>query len=58
MSAYFDFKEIRARYKCSRTTIYRWLKRRENPFPASLTRGGKVMWYVAEVLKWEAREDD
>ena len=53
--------EIKAAYKVSsNSTIHRWQKKKENPFPAPVAGGrgrtNKSKWLRSALAKWEVRE--
>lgn len=56
--AFFSTNDLRERYRCSSRTIFRRIKREDNPFPlpAIRQRGAANLWDQAEVIAWEERE--
>ena len=56
--SYFSGRDLGQRFRCSKRTIYRWMKRAINPFPAPCIKhhGGGNLWDRDEVVAWEGRE--
>ncbi len=53
---YWNLKDLTERFKCSKRTIYRWLKLPQNPFPKPKIEqlGVSSLWSVEDVLAWES----
>lgn len=51
MQTYFTIAELTERYRCNRSTVYRWIKSGDLPPPVRL--GGLARWRVDEVLAAE-----
>ena len=47
--------DLMKRYRCSRTTIFRWQKRDANPLPSPrfLAVGSPNLWAIDDIEKWE-----
>ena len=54
MNVYVSDKELAARYKNSRATIWRWVDTRAFPKPIKFSPGC-TRWRLADVQEWEAR---
>ncbi len=57
-SAYQSTKDLCERFRCSSRTLFRRMRRAENPFPApAIAHAGSFnLWDADEVSAWEARE--
>jgi hypothetical protein len=57
-SGYHSTKDLRERFRCSTRTIFRRMRRSENPFPYPCMRhaGSFNLWDADEVTQWEKRE--
>lgn len=55
---YLSTHDLRDRLRCSSRTIFRSMKRKENPFPAPCMKhyGSCNLWDRKSVLKWEKKE--
>lgn len=55
---YLSAKDLCARFRCSRRTIFRRMKRKVNPFPAPCIQefGSFNLWDAKDVAAWEQRE--
>jgi hypothetical protein len=55
---YLSAKDLCARFRCSRRTIFRRMKRKVNPFPAPCIQefGSFNLWDAKDVGAWEQRE--
>lgn len=55
---YLSTKDLCERYRCSSRTIFRKMKRADNPFPAPCMKqmGACNLWDAAEISKWDERE--
>lgn len=53
--AYWTTSEITERFRCTKRTIDRWIKREINPFPkAKISHSGTDnLWSIREVEEWE-----
>jgi predicted DNA-binding transcriptional regulator AlpA len=58
MSDYLSARDLSHRFRCSTRTIYRWMKRGINPFPAPCIKyeGSGNLWDSADIMAWEQRE--
>ncbi|MEC4169516.1 MULTISPECIES: hypothetical protein [Pseudomonas] len=58
MSAYYSTKDLCERFRCSSRTLFRRMKRIENPFPAPCMKhaGSCNLWDADDVFEWEQRE--
>src|SRR6202044_2041371 len=58
ITSYHSTKDLRERFRCSSRTIFRRMKRAENPFPAPCIRhaGSFNLWDGDEIVAWEERE--
>ena len=56
---YLSTKELCERFQRGRTTIYRWMDDKENPFPKpTIGNGsGKNLWKVTDVENWEKSQE-
>ena len=56
--SYFSGRDLGQRFRCSKRTIYRWMKRATNPFPAPCIKyeGSGNLWDCDDVAAWEQRE--
>ena len=53
---YLTCKEVLARYKLYRSTMYRWIK--DGLFPAPIQLGPRcVRWKLADLEKWEIEQE-
>ena len=57
-SHYHSTKDLRQRFRCSSRTIFRRMKRAQNPFPMPCIRhsGSFNLWDGNEIAEWEKRE--
>jgi hypothetical protein len=57
-SGYHSTKDLSQRFRCSSRTIFRRMRRAENPFPPPCMRhaGSFNLWDAGEVARWEQRE--
>jgi len=55
---YLNTNDLCKRYRCSSRTIFRKLRRSNNPMPAPVikTVGSSNLWLVDDILSWEASE--
>lgn len=55
---YYSTTDLRERFRCSSRTLFRWMKRDVNPFPAPCirNRGSQNLWDGPQVRAWEQRE--
>lgn len=55
---YLSARDLCARFRCSRRTIFRRMKRKVNPFPAPCIQefGSFNLWDANDVAAWEQRE--
>lgn len=55
---YLNTSDLCKRYRCSSRTIFRKLRRANNPMPAPVikTVGSSNLWLVDDILNWEASE--
>jgi hypothetical protein len=55
---YHSTKDLCGRFRCSSRTLFRWMRRAENPLPAPCIRhsGSCNLWDADEIAAWEARE--
>jgi hypothetical protein len=56
--AYHATKDLCARFRCSSRTLFRRMKRRENPFPKPCIRhqGSENLWAAEDIVSWETKE--
>ncbi|WP_062359855.1 helix-turn-helix transcriptional regulator [Vreelandella aquamarina] len=56
VKGYLTTKDLCERYKVERTTLYRWMKREENPLPAPRISGkaGLNRWAIDDIEAYEA----
>lgn len=56
--AYHSTKDLCERYRCSSRTLFRRMKRAENPFPPPCIKhtGSCNLWDAEDVARWEALE--
>lgn len=56
--AYHSTKDLCARFRCSSRTLFRRMKRSDNPFPKPCIRhqGSENLWAAEEIAAWERRE--
>lgn len=54
---YMTTKDVCRRYSIGRSTLYRWMNRRDNPFPQPAIRGttGNNRWRIEDVEHYDAR---
>lgn len=59
-SSYQSTKDLCERFRCSSRTLFRRMRRPENPFPAPaiVHVGSFNLWDADEVSAWESRERD
>ncbi|OFE13911.1 hypothetical protein PHACT_03700 [Pseudohongiella acticola] len=59
-AGYWDTKSITQRFCISSRTLFRWMERENNPFPAPCMQaaGSANRWRIEDVLAWEASEMD
>lgn len=57
-NAYFSTHDLRDRYRCSSRTIFRRMKREQNPFPKPCIKqsGACNLWNSDDILQWEETE--
>jgi predicted DNA-binding transcriptional regulator AlpA len=57
-TGYHSTRDLRERFRCSSRTIFRRMKRSENPFPAPCMRhaGSFNLWDAEEIAEWERKE--
>jgi hypothetical protein len=57
-NGYYSTRDLCVRYRCSSRTLFRRMKREENPFPAACMQqaGSFNLWDADEVAAWEQRE--
>jgi len=57
-NGYHSTKDLRERFRCTSRTIFRRMRRSENPFPAPCIRhaGSFNLWDAGQVAEWEKRE--
>jgi hypothetical protein len=55
---YQSTRDLRDRFRCSSRTLFRWMRRPENPLPGPCIRhsGSCNLWDYEEIAAWEARE--
>lgn len=55
---YHSTHDLCARFRCSSRTLFRRMRRPDNPFPPPCIRhaGSANLWDAADVAAWEARE--
>lgn len=54
ITGYWTMRLLCARFECSRQTIYRWMDRKENPFPRpAFEDNGINRWSIKDILEWE-----
>jgi len=55
---YLNTNDLCERYRCSSRTIFRKLRRANNPMPQPVikTVGSSNLWLVDDILNWEASE--
>lgn len=58
VGAYHSTKDLCARFRCSSRTLFRRMKRTENPFPHPCIRhrGSENLWAADDIAAWESRE--
>lgn len=58
MVAYYSTQDLCERFRCSRRTLFRRMKRAANPFPAPCMKhvGSFNLWDAEEVALWEQDE--
>jgi hypothetical protein len=56
--AYHSTKDLCVRFRCSSRTLYRRMKRPENPFPLPCIRhhGSENLWAAEDIAAWERKE--
>jgi hypothetical protein len=56
--AYHCTKDLCTRFRCSSRTLFRRMKRSENPFPNPCIRhqGSENLWAAEEIAAWERKE--
>lgn len=56
--AYHSTKDLCRRFRCSSRTLFRRIKRTENPFPKPCIRhrGSENLWAAEDIAAWERRE--
>ncbi len=56
--AYHSTKDLCRRFRCSSRTLFRRMKRTENPFPKPCIRhrGSENLWAAEDIAAWERRE--
>ncbi|WP_110665123.1 helix-turn-helix transcriptional regulator [Salinicola halophilus] len=57
---YLTTKEVCKRYGVCRRTIYRWMERKEQPFPAPVFGGsaGFNRWHIDDIRQFDADARD
>lgn len=50
--SHLTIKEVCKRFKCSPSTVYRWIK--VDAFPRGLVIGGTVRWPLKQIEQFEA----
>ena len=55
ITRYLTTKDLTQRYRCSKRTLYRWMKSEKNPFPKPRLKhcGSFNRWAENDVLAWE-----
>ncbi len=55
---YLNTSDLCDRYRCSSRTIFRKLRRANNPMPAPVikTVGSSNLWLLDELIQWEISE--
>ena len=58
LTAYHSTHDLCERFRCSSRTLFRRMKRIENPFPSPCIRhaGSANLWDAGDVAAWEVRE--
>lgn len=58
MVAYYSTKDLCERFRCSSRTLFRRMKRSNNPFPLPCIKhfGSFNLWDAEEVSRWELHE--
>jgi hypothetical protein len=56
--SYHSTRDLCQRFRCSSRTLFRRMKRPQNPFPTPCIRhaGSFNLWDARDVAAWEARE--
>lgn len=54
---YLTTRQVCERYSVGRTTLYRWMQREQNTFPAPAISGtaGQNRWRIEDLEAYEAR---
>ncbi len=57
VKGYWSTKDLRERYRCSSRTIFRWIKREDNPFPPPriVQNGAFNLWAIDDIEAWESQ---
>ncbi|TQC94713.1 helix-turn-helix domain-containing protein [Moraxellaceae bacterium AER2_44_116] len=52
---YWSTKDLCHRFRCTRCTINRWMRRDKLPFPKPkiMATGSQNLWSIDDVQKWE-----
>lgn len=55
---YLNTKDLSNHYRCSPRTIFRKMRRPDNPMPAPVikTVGSSNLWLIDDILNWDASE--
>lgn len=51
---YLSIKQVQERYSIGRTTVYRWMRENELPYPIEFTKIC-IRWKLKDLEKWEAK---
>jgi predicted DNA-binding transcriptional regulator AlpA len=55
MTKYLSSQDIQARYRISRSTLYRWIENPEISFPEPVKIGHRILWREADLKVFDER---